>query len=245
MSNIHYVMPMAGRGSRFLDRFDLPKPLLPIYGRPFFYWSTESVRKFIKPATLDFVVLQEHIERYGIDKEIQDYFPEAKFHALSNITAGAVITCINGVIDIEDDYPIVFNDCDHLFRSSAFNYYCEYGMSEEIDGILLTFSSNEPRYSFVEKDIEGKVLRTVEKEVISDEAICGCYYFRNKNIFLAAAERYLENCNYEEFYMSGVYNEMIKNGQCVRSMPVDFHIPYGTPEEYEKAKTSELYKELM
>ena len=43
---IHYIMPMAGRGSRFnQEGFDLPKPLLEIYGMPFFYWATRSISK--------------------------------------------------------------------------------------------------------------------------------------------------------------------------------------------------------
>ena len=50
---VHYVMPMAGRGSRFnKEGFDLPKPLLEIYGMPFFYWATKSISKFIELSSV-------------------------------------------------------------------------------------------------------------------------------------------------------------------------------------------------
>ena len=40
-TKIHYIMPMAGYGSRFKNMgYDVPKPLIEIYGKPFFYWST-------------------------------------------------------------------------------------------------------------------------------------------------------------------------------------------------------------
>ena len=175
---VHYVMPMAGRGSRFnKDGFDLPKPLLEIYGMPFFYWATRSISKFINLASINFVVLQEHIEKFSIDKIIKKLFPEAKIIALPEVTEGAVITSMKGV---EDDLPIIFNDCDHLFKSEKFNNFFQQNFESNIDGILLTFQANEPKYSFVEKDNNGNITKTVEKKVVSNEAICGCYYFRIK-----------------------------------------------------------------
>lgn len=237
---------MAGRGSRFSKEcFDIPKPLIEIYGKPFFYWSTQSVRKFVELASLNFVVLQEHIEKFRIDEEIKNFFPEAKIHTLPEVTEGAVITCMKGVGDIEDDYPILFNDCDHLFKCTEFNKFCNQGFSNEVDGILLTFESDEPKFSFVGKDDQGNVVRTAEKEVISTEAICGCYYFRNREIFIKAAKKYLTNCDYSEYFMSGVYNVMIENRKRIKSLMTDFHVPFGVPEEYDEAKKDSKYKELI
>ena len=243
---IHYIMPMAGRGSRFSkEGFDFPKPLIEIYDKPFFYWSTRSIEKFVEIASLDFVVLKEHVEKYEIDKAIKDFFPEARIHALPEVTEGAVITCMKGIEEITDGLPVVFNDCDHLFKSSSFNNFCKEAYDEGIDGLLLTFTSNEPKYSFVGKNNLGNVIRTVEKEAISDEAICGCYYFKNKEIFLSCANRYLKECNYSEYFMSGVYNVMIEKGMTVKSMKTDYHVPFGVPEEYEEAKMDVNYKELV
>ena len=243
---VHYVMPMAGRGSRFnKEGFDLPKPLLEIYGMPFFYWATKSISKFIDLSSIDFVVLQEHIEKFSIDKVIKKFFPETRIVGLQEVTEGAVITSMKGIEEINDDLPIIFNDCDHLFKSKEFNNFCNLNFDSTIDGILLTFKANEPKYSFVEKDIDGNIIRTVEKKVVSDEAICGCYYFKNKEIFLKSAEKYLINCNYNEYFMSGVYNVMIQDNKNVKSIKTDFHIPFGVPEEYIIAKKSEKYKELL
>ena len=243
---IHLIMPMAGRGSRFSNKgFDFPKPLIQIYNKPFFYWSIRSIEKFVELASLDFVVLQEHINNYSINKKILNLFPDARIHILPDVTDGAVITCLNGIANITDEYPVVFNDCDHLFKSTTFNEFCNNSRKDDnIDGILLTFESNESKYSFVAKDAAGNVTRTVEKEAISNEAICGCYYFHNKKIFVTSANEYLTKCHYNEYFMSGVYNVMLENGMNVQSMITDYHVPYGTPDEYEEAKRDTRYKEL-
>ena len=246
MTKIHLVMPMAGRGSRFSAKgYKEPKPLLQIYGKPFFYWSTQSVRKFVELSSLDFVVLEEHVSGFHIDAEIRKYFPEARIHVLPEVTEGAVITALKGCEDIDDQFPVVFNDCDHLFKSSEFNSFCRSGCGSDIHGILLTFSSNEPRYSFVGKDERGNVVRTVEKEAISSEAICGCYYFSSRDVFEKEAQKYIRQCEYSEFFMSGVYNSMISDGMIVRSIPTDFHVSFGTPDEFSQAAESGCYKELL
>lgn len=243
---IHLIMPMAGRGSRFSKQgFNFPKPLIGIYEKPFFYWATQSISKFIELASLDFVVLQEHIDNFNLDSEIKKYYPSARIHALSEVTEGAVVTCLKGSVAIEDNLPVVFNDCDHLFKCSAFNDFCNRNWTSEIEGILLTFKSNEAKYSFVGKDDKGIIVRTAEKEVISNEAICGCYYFSNIDIFKHAANEYLKKCNYSEYFMSGVYNIMLEKNFHLKSMLTDFHVSFGVPDEYETAKTLTEYTELQ
>ena len=243
---IHLVMPMGGSGSRFSERgFTLPKPLIPIHDRPFFYWATKSVRKFIKLESLTFVVLKEHVKQFGIDQAIYRFFPEAQLHILDHILDGAVLTCLTGVKSIDDDVPVLFNDCDHIFICRKFYEFCETGEFDFIDGGLLTFISSDPRFSFLELDKTGQVTRTVEKEAVSNHAICGAYYFRNRMVFEQAAALYLNECTYKEFFVSGVYNVMARQGMCIQPFKVDMHLPFGTPDEYDIALKSEAFLSLL
>lgn len=245
MNKIHLIMPMGGRGSRFANKgFDFPKPLIEIYGKPFFYWSTRSIEKFIELIDITFVVLQEHIDDYSIDKKIIEYFPDAKLIAIPDVLNGAVLTCMEGVQDINDDAPILFNDCDHMFRCRKFEQFISKG-SNDIDGGLLTFWSDEDKFSYVRFDENHNVCQTVEKEVISNDAICGCYFFRNRKLFEKAVQTYLKECQYQEYFVSGVYNVMAKEKQIIKAFQTDFHVTYGVPEEYVEAETSDKYKELL
>jgi NDP-sugar pyrophosphorylase family protein len=234
---IHLVIPMGGEGSRFADEgIHLPKPLIEIQGKPFFYWAVQSVTKFVEVQDIIFVVLQEHIDRFSIDSEIRKYYPDSFIRVIPHVLKGAVLTCYEGIKDIQDDLPVLFNDCDHAFLCRNFYDYCERGDFDIPDGALLTFKSSAPDYSYVQFDENGNVIHTAEKKVISQEAICGAYYFRNKSIFSEAAEAYLRRCIYKEFFMSGVYNVMADMGQVLRTFQVDEHISFGTPNEYENAR---------
>ena len=236
MKKIHLIMPMGGGGTRFGNKgFNLPKPLIELQGKPFFYWATQSVRKFVDVKDITFVVLQEHIDKFEIDKRILEYYPNALIRVIPQVLNGAVLTCCEGVKGILDDLPILFNDCDHAFVCNAFYEYCKKGEFGDLDGALLTFASDSPNYSYAEFDEFGNVINTVEKKVVSNEAICGAYYFKNKQIFIDGVETYLNKCAYKEFFVSGVYNELAENRKLVRTFATDEHISFGTPDEYDMA----------
>jgi dTDP-glucose pyrophosphorylase len=242
---IHLIMPMGGEGSRFFKNgFMIPKPLIEIHGYPFFYWATQSIKKYVDLADLTFVVLKKHIDNNNIDEYILKFFPNARIVVIPEVLAGAVLTCLEGIKHIEDDLPLVFNDCDHIFSCKTFYDYCNTGNFSELDGALLSFTSNDPKFSFLKTNDEGDVIETVEKVAVSDKAICGVYYFRNRKLFEEAAKKYLDVCSYKEFYMSGVYNIMSKEGQKIKPYIVESHLAFGTPEEYEVAQNSNDFEEL-
>lgn len=237
----HLIQPMGGGGTRFLSSEIMPKPLIDINNKPFFYWATKSLsdNEFLEDIT--YVVLEEHIKNYFIDKEILKLFPNANIVSLPKILNGAVLTCMEGVKGIKDDLPIVFNDCDHAFKCTEFFDFLE-NFDSSVYGGLLTFDSNENKYSYIKYDSCNKIIGTVEKEVVSNDAICGAYYFKNKKVFLEYAEKYLKTCSYKEFFMSGVYNEICKDGHKLVKFKTNLHLSFGTPEEYINIKNSDKFK---
>lgn len=246
MDKIHLIMPMGGGGTRFGNKgFNVPKPLIMLRGKPFFYWAAECVRQNVDVKDIEFVVLREHIERFNIDKEILRYYPDAKIHVIPEVLKGAVLTCLEGLKDVEDDSPILFEDCDHAFLSKAIFEYAAKGDFSAPDAALLTFESDNPAYSYARFDEAGRVIGTVEKQVVSNEAICGAYYFKNATLFKDASEKYLNNCSYNEFFVSGVYNELVKMGKEVKTFPIDEHISFGTPDEYDESANDDRLGELI
>lgn len=246
MKKLNLVMPMGGGGTRFENKgFRVPKPLIELYGKPFFYWSAQSVAKFIDLESICFVVLREHVEKFGIDKEIQKYYPQANINIIPKVLPGAVLTCIEGIKNLSDNQPILFNDCDHLFLCDKLSKFCKDGQYDIIDGGLLTFKSNEDKYSYVSYDEYGSINGTVEKKVVSSDAICGAYYFKNRKTFSDAVDTYLHRCSYKEFFVSGVYNILTEQGKKIQIFDTDKHISFGTPEEYAEAQKDETYRILL
>lgn len=235
-------MPMGGGGTRFATAgYQTPKPLIEIYGAPFFYWAVQSVAKFVSLKTLTFVVLQKHVEQFQIDKKILKLYPNAHVVVIPAVLPGTVMTCQVGLEQVANSEPILLNDCDHLFICNSFYNFCKDENFNDIDAGLLIFQSNDDKFSYAECNASGYVIRTIEKQVISAMAICGAYYFKNKELFTKAVEVYLNNCTYAEPFISGVYNILSQWKLKIKPFTVDKHISFGTPEEYMQAQHDNTY----
>ncbi len=241
--SINLIMPMGGAGTRFANLgYECPKPLIEINKRHFFEYAADSVRKYCDVESITFVVLKDHVERFGIDKAIKEYAPDAVIIELDHVLNGAVLTSMRGAAAIENDLPLIFCDCDLMFRSESLYAYADSSSdngkyrNNELDGWLVTFSNSDGRFSYVKTDENGYVIETAEKKVISSRAVCGAYGFANRDLFIRYAEKYMDNCPYNEYFMSGIYNIMIEDGKKIGEFPTDHFLSFGTPEEYENAK---------
>ncbi len=232
---VNLIMPMAGAGSRFaLKGYDVPKPMMDLNGIPFFYWASQSLMGHMEIETTTFVILREHADNFGLDLKIKGYFADANIVYLDEVLNGAVMTCMEGAKTIGNDYPVIFCDCDLMFVcDSLYDYYK--ADSLDAQGTLVTFKSSEDSYSYVRLGDDGFVAETAEKQVISEDAICGAYGFASKDVFMRAALKYMSKCPYDEYYMSGLFNILISQDMKVRSFTVDEMVSFGTPEEYEVA----------
>lgn len=216
MRPLHIIMPMAGEGSRFLkEGWMVPKPLIQLHGAPLFIRAINSLDISDIEMKYSFIVRQEHIDKYDIDKMIRDYLPVANVYSVLKTTRGAVETCLLAEQGIDKDDAIIVMDCDLEFRSLNFVAIIKEILSktiEEVDGgALVSFQSNMSKYSYAQIDENNKVLRTAEKEVISNHALCGAYFFSKAEGFLSAAYHLLNEVNFgkSEFYVSLLYRGVL------------------------------------
>lgn len=234
-------MPMAGEGSRFLkEGWNIPKPLIQLHGKELFLRAISSVSGNGIPMKYSFIVRQEHIDKYEIDKGIKAVLPNANIFAVLKTTRGAVETCLMAREAIAQDDAVLVMDCDLEFRSRGFTDAVVTILSksaEEVNGgMLVSFDSNKHRYSYAETDEVGRVLRTAEKEVISNHALCGAYFFSNASSFLYAADSLMNEVNFSkpEYYVSLLYNYLLKRGDYVGLAKMEEYYSYGTPEELKR-----------
>ena len=241
MRPLHIIMPMAGEGSRFLkEGWTTPKPLIELKGVPLFKRAIGSVSIIGAPMKYSFIVRKEHIDNYHIDEQIKAILPNANVFFVEKTTRGAVETCLIAEPAISEDDAITVMDCDLEFRSKG---YIE-GISQILrmpaekanGGMLVSFESTEPRYSYAEVDDDMIVKRTAEKEVISNHALCGAYFFSTAKGFLNAAHRLLDEPVFTkpEYYVSLLYNYLLADGETVRLSTMEEYYSYGTPEELKK-----------
>ena len=241
MRTLHIIMPMAGEGSRFLkEGWTTPKPLIKLKGIPLFKRAIGSVAVTGAPMKYSFIVRKEHIDKYHIDEQIKAILPDANVFYVEKTTRGAVETCLIAESAISEDDSIVVMDCDLEFRSQGYIEGIKSILKKPVEqvngGMLVSFESIEPRYSYAEVDENMIVKRTAEKEVISNHALCGAYFFSSASGFLKAAHRLLNEPVFTktEYYVSLLYNYLLADGEIVKLATMEDYRSYGTPEELKR-----------
>lgn len=249
MRPLHIIMPMAGEGSRFLkEGWTTPKPLIQLNGKELFLRAIDCVQISNVSIKYSFVVRQEHIDKYALDRGIKDILPDANIFAVQQTTRGAVETSLMAREAIHSEDAVLVMDCDLEFRSQGFNSLLKEILSQPINkvngGVLVSFNSNSPRYSYAETNDEGIVIRTAEKEVISNHALCGAYFFSTAQSFLYAADSLMHETNFSkpEYYVSLLYNYLLQRGEIVRLAKMEENYSYGTPEEFRQYAKMDIHR---
>jgi len=210
---LNIVCPIAGRGSRFVNEgYKLPKPLIAIHNKP----MIEVVVRNIKPRQphrFIFIALKEHLNNFELRKELQRIEPSSVIISVDHVTEGAACTTLLARDLINNNSPLMLANTDQWVDIDI-NEYLSQLDKESADGLIMTMSANDSKWSYVGLDVLGYVNRVVEKKVISSEATVGIYNFRRGSDFVKAAEQMIKkNLRVNnEFYVAPAYNEMLAWG---------------------------------
>ena len=232
---LNIVIPMAGEGRSFREAgYTFPKPLIDIGGKT----MIEVVVNNLKPKCehkFIFVCLREHYEKY----DLYNIFKRAtnnKFEVvqIAGPTEGAACTVLCAIEHINNENDLIIANADQYLELDI-NGFINSAREGEKDGLIMTFNSSHPKWSYVRVDGNGKVLETAEKKVISNEATAGLYYFRCGADFVKAAqEMIIKNIRHNnEFYVCPVFNEMILEDKNIYIYYIDAGRMHGlgTPED--------------
>jgi NDP-sugar pyrophosphorylase family protein len=235
MATLQVLMPMGGLGTRFRAvGISTPKPLIEVDGGPMFRRALRSFDPWAGDKTVTVVVRSDDDAEHGLASAVLRAQPDARIVLLDHDTRGAVETALVARDALDPDQPLVVIDCDIAFDSPEyFRVLADAVEQQSLDGLLLSFSSVLPRYSFAEVGPDGLVVRTAEKRAISSDALMGVYSFTSARVFLEAADRLMArqiDAAMPEYYVSLVFNELIASGRRVGLVRGDFYC-FGTPEE--------------
>jgi RpiB/LacA/LacB family sugar-phosphate isomerase len=156
---------------------------------------------------------------------------DIKIVVIDRVTDGSVSTCLLAKEYIDNDLPLIIYTPDVYFE----NKFSPSEIDPELEGFLLTFKANSAAHSYVELDENGHAIRTAEKEVISQNAAVGVYYYKTGKMFVKYAEEMIsKNIRTKgEFYICPMYNLMIRDGAKVGIKQVEKMHVLGTPAELE------------
>jgi NDP-sugar pyrophosphorylase family protein len=235
---MNILVPMAGRGSRFLNESHLnpeykkPKPIINILGKTMIEWALSSL-PIQRNDQMIFLVLKEHVDNAQIDNVLKQKFGQnVKIIVVDKVTEGAACTALLAKPYINNDEPLIITDSDHYIDGdSLFNDIRLYG--NKIDGLIPVFYANNPKWSYSQIDEQGHVIEVAEKIQISRYANIGAYYFSKGRDFVWAAEEMIEENDRtnNEFYVAPSYNYLIRRGKKIRLSRPKFVHGLGTPKD--------------
>ncbi len=170
------IVPMAGRGSRLRPHtLTVPKPLIPIAGKPIVQRLVEDIVKVVgqQVEEIAFIVgdfgtaveeqLLQLAENLGARGSI--------YHQEQPLGTAHAILCAKPSLE----GPLVVAFADTLFRA-------DFAMDDQSDGVIWTKKVDNPKaFGVVKKNEAGFITDFVEKPqtFVSDEAIIGIYYFKD------------------------------------------------------------------
>ena len=185
------IVPMAGRGSRLRPHtLTVPKPLIPIAGKPIVHRLVEDIAKVLNDS-IDEIAFIIH-ESFGKEVEEDLIAIAEKLGAKGVIcyqnealgTAHAILCAkesLNG--------PVVVAYADTLFRA-------DFNLDKDADSVIWVKQVEDPSaFGVVQLNGANEIVDFVEKpkEFVSDLAIIGIYYFKSGETLRSELEYLLDN----------------------------------------------------
>ena len=228
--NMNIVIPMAGDGIRFFQAgYDLPKPLIEVNGNPMIKVVVDNINI---DANYIFIVQKKHYENYNLKYLLNLISPNCKIIQVEKLTEGAACTVLLSKEFIDNDQPLIIANSDQYISWDSYNFMYNTENSD-LDGSILTFNANHPKWSYVKLNEKNHVSEVAEKSPISNIATVGLYYWKKGKDFVKYAEQMI-NKNIRvnnEFYVCPVYNEAIQDNKLFGTYQVSEMWGLGTPED--------------
>lgn len=185
------IVPMAGRGSRLRPHtLTVPKPLIPIAGKPIVHRLVEDIAGVLNQA-IDEVAFIIH-ESFGsqVEKELIEIAHKlgAKgtiYYQNEALGTGHAIMCAKDSLS----GPAVIAYADTLIRA-------DFDLDITADSVIWVKQVERPEaFGVVNLNEKGEIIELVEKpkEFVSDLAVIGIYYFKDIAILKNELQSVLDN----------------------------------------------------
>jgi glucose-1-phosphate thymidylyltransferase len=185
------IVPMAGRGSRLRPHtLTIPKPLIPIAGKPIVHRLVEDIAKVLNQK-IDEVAFIIH-ESFGQQVETDLIAIAEKLGAKGTIYyqnealgTGHAIMCAKDSLS----GPAVIAYADTLIRA-------DFDLDTSADSVIWVKQVDQPEaFGVVNLNANGEIIELVEKpkEFVSDLAVIGIYYFKDIAVLKNELQLVLDN----------------------------------------------------
>lgn len=248
------LIPMAGRGSRFFEeKYRVPKPFVPVRGRPMFL---TACRSFPPADHTIFLIQAEHLNKYRIAATIASHYPSHSLIPVAGLTEGQACTCLLAENQLPPQAGLFIASCDYEMVYDREAYEALWA-NLEVDVIIWTFKigaikkANPNAFAYCRTE-GNRVVEVVEKRTISDTpdkdpAVVGSFSYRTAELFIRGARQMIaRNIRVNgEFYVGTSINQLIEAGYHVVTFEINKFISFGNPYELSMFEYWETYFDAL
>jgi NDP-sugar pyrophosphorylase family protein len=240
--NIQLIIPMSGTGKRFLDAgYDRPKPLIEVDGLPIIH---HVLNLFLGVTDVVFICNNDHLRNTDMEKVLMTICPFGKIVGIDSYKKGPVHAVLQAADQISKTKEVIVSYCDYGTYWN-FNKFIETARNGNYDGSIACYTGFHPHmlgsdnYAFC-KEKNKELIEIKEKEPftnnkMSEYASNGTYYFKSGEILKKYFKQLIDldiSLN-GEYYVSLVYNLLIKDGLRVNIFEIENMLQWGTPYDLE------------
>ncbi|MBN2585259.1 NTP transferase domain-containing protein [Patescibacteria group bacterium] len=245
---------MSGAGSRFAkEDYQLPKPLIPVSGRPMILRVIEALPPADKWI---FIVRNEHITHYEIEDIIRQATPNAIIVPDPN-PHGQATSCLLALPHLSPEDNIFIAACDNSFLFDR-QRFLKLTQRPDVDAIIWTFTKDElltaqpEAWGWVKLATDGETITDMSVKIpvsqnpLDDHAVVGAFYFKKTKQFAEAGnlmikEKYQTNGEYYLDALPIFYNRL---GWKSIIFDVELYVGWGKPADLHKYEEQERQYQL-
>lgn len=239
------IILLSGQSQRFIEKGYPIKPLIKIDKKIIIEYVVESIKEQKDNfKNYIFVVKDTDVLKYNLTFLLQSKFEGCTVISIKEHTKGPVYSVMQIFSLISDDEEILISYCDLYIKWDVDKFITEL-QNIKSDGCVVSHTGWHPHRiynnSFAYMKVENeKMLEIKEKQhytnnPINEYASGGIYYFR-RGEFIKKYFKNLYDSNEKvnnEFYVTMVYNLMIKDGLYVTHYDSLNYVCLGTPKDVE------------
>jgi NDP-sugar pyrophosphorylase family protein len=241
MENIQLIIPMSGIGKRFKNSgYTNPKPLIEVDGKPII---EHVVNLFPNITDVTFICNDKHLKETNMAEVLNKISPNCKILKVPYGHGKGPVHAISQIFEsIQDDKEIIISYCDY---GSVWDFKKFLEERKNWDGMIPCYIGFHPHmlgsdnYAFC-KEENKKLIQIKEKETFTNNKMLeyasnGTYYFKSGKIVKKYFQELIDldiNIN-GEYYVSLVYNLLVRDGLNVGIFEINKMLQWGTPYDLE------------
>ena len=253
------VIPMSGIGSRFTAAgYKDPKPLILVDEKPII---EHVVNLFPGEKNIKFICNDMHLKETNMRNILNSVCPHGEIYEVPVNNRQGPVHAVSLIFDqINDNDEVIISYCDY---GTWWDYegFLKDNRSRDADGAIACYRGFHPHmlgsdnYAFLkEKKVESRWMEAIQEKQpftnnrMNEYASNGTYYFKSgyimKKYFQELMDLGLKVKN--EYYVSMVYNLLVRDNLKVNIFEIEHMLQWGTPKDLEEYnKWSKYFENII